>query len=124
MDETPANLKNAAIVQIVAGLINVFFMAFVSWFGIGTVCGVLTIILGGFGGICGLLGCVLIPFGFVEIIVGAMALSNPKSFGNISRMLGFVEIGALFLGSVSSAIAGGIVVMMTGNDEVKAYLQG
>lgn len=124
MDETPANLKTAAIVQIVAGLINVFVMSFVSWFGIGTVCSVLTILLGGLGGICGLLGCALIPFGMVEILVGVLALTNPKGFGNISRMLGFVEIAAILFGSISSAIAGGVVVMMTGNDEVKAFLQG
>ena len=124
MDEAPASLKNAAIAQIVAGLINVFFMSFVSWFGIGTVCGVLTIILGGFGGVCGMLGCLLIPFGVVEIIVGALALSNPKSFGSISRMLGFVEVAALLLGSIPSAIAGGVVVMMTGSEEAKAYLEG
>ena len=121
MDETPANLKNAAIAQIVAGLINVFFMGWVASMGVGTVCGVLTLGLG--GQLCGLFSCMLIPFGMVEIVVGAMALSNPKGFGSISRMFGFIEIAAILLGGLPSALAGGVVVMMTGDDEVKAFLE-
>lgn len=122
MDETPANLKNAAIVQIVAGLVNFFFMGYVASMGVGTVCGVLTLGMG--GQLCGLFSCMLIPFGMLEIVVGGITLANPKGFGNISRMFGFVEIAALLLGGLPSALAGGIVVALTGNDEVKAYLQG
>ncbi len=124
MEQVPDKLKNAAIAQILAGLINFFVMGYVAWFGIGTVCGLLTFLIGGLGGLCGMVGCLLVPFGLVEIAVGALALSNPKQYGNLCRTLGFVEMGALLLGGIPSAIVGLIVVQMTGSDEVKLFLEG
>ncbi len=123
MDEVPANLKNAAILQLVSGFLNIFIVSWVVWAGIGTFCGVLTFFLGGLGGMCGLAGCALIPIGLIEVISGGMALANPKSGGTFVKYVSYLELASLLFGGLISAIAGGVVMSMMGDDEVIAYLE-
>ena len=120
MEPAPDNLKNAAIAQIVAGLINVFILSWVTWLGMGTLCGLLTF---GIGWICGFGGCLLVPLGIAEIASGALVLSNPREYGTLCRTVGFLQMPALLVGGVPSTIVGVLVVSMTGSDEVRLYLE-
>lgn len=123
MDEVPANLKNAAILQLVSGLLNMFIVTPVVYFGIATFCGVLTFFLGGIGGMCGFLGCALWPIGLIEVISGGMTLANPKSGGKMVKYVSYLEVGSILFGGLISAIAGGVVMSMLADDEVTAYLE-
>ncbi len=123
-EDIPQPLKTAAILQIVSGLVNWFVMAGLSWCMVGTVCGMLTIIVGGFGGICGLVGLLLIPIGWVEIGAGVYGLMNPKEGAKIMKYVTYLEMGSVLLGGIPAAIIGFVVTGMLGNDEVVAYLEG
>lgn len=123
MEEVPAGLKNAAIAQIVAGVINICIAGPLVWFTAASVCSILTFFIGGLGGMCGMLGCLLVPLGFVEILVGVLSLTNPKGFGSASRILAFLEVASILCGGLISAIVGAVVLSMTGSDEVKLYLE-
>ena len=119
MNEAPGNIKSAAILQMVSGVINVFFTSVTLGLG-ATVCAVPTM---GLSGLCGIFGCLMGPLGFVEIIVGAMALQNPKNAGML-RNVAYLEMMSFFFGGLIAAVAGGMVLSMTNDADVKAYLEG
>jgi len=124
MDDVPANIKSTAILQLVSGIITVTFMACVSYMTIGTVMALCTFWAFGLGGICGLAGLLLVPVGIFEIVSGIIGLTNPKGGAKIMQICSYVEIGAILLGGLSTAIAGGVAMTMMSNPEVKAYLEG
>ncbi len=119
MNDAPDNIKSAAILQLVSGVLNVFFTSVTIAIG-STVCAVPTMGLSGF---CGFLTCFLVPLGFVEIVVGAMALQNPKNAGML-RNVAYLEMFSFFFGGFIAAICGGMVLSMTNDADVKAYLEG
>lgn len=125
MDEsTPAPLRNAAIVQLVSGLIDFFVMGWLAWFVIGCFCGVLTLPLGSVGGFCGLLSFLLVPLGLLEMGAGIYGLMNPREGASAMRLVSWLEIAGLFVGGIPGAIAGGCVQMLLSGDDVVAFLDG
>ena len=139
MDAPPDKLKNAAIVQIISGLVNIFITSWVvSSIAVtvltvgGTMCGVIVgvITLGlcpiglitpclGFLGFAGLLA---VPLGIIELIAGILGLTNPKSGGTFMKVAAVLEVLGLLIGALPGAIAGGLVLMFLSDDQVKAYL--
>ena len=123
IEQVPEKLNQAAIPQLVSGLVNVFMVSAISWFSIGTVCGVCTIWAGGLGGVCGLAGCMLIPIGIFEIVAGAMGLSDPKSGGPIMKYASYAEMVSIVFGGVPSAVVGFLVNRWLSEPEIVAYIE-
>ena len=123
-EQVPANLKNAAILQLVSGLLNFMVMPVVVYMTVGMCCGVLTIWMGGLGAVCGCVGLGLWPIGIFEIVSGGMTLANPKSGGKIMKICTYVELGSILCGGLISCIAGGVIMSMLKDEEVTAYLEG
>lgn len=141
MDNPPDKLKNAAIAQLIVGLIDFFVTGWVLFFVLGTVGTIAGTVLGGvctllsmglcpcgyfmpFLGFAGFLGWLAIPLGILEIIAGIVGLTNPRSGGSLMKIVAFLGCGSLLFGSLPSVIGGGLVLMFLGDDEVKAYLNG
>lgn len=125
-DDIPQAAKNAAIAQIISGAVNFFVMPMVIWGGVtafATVCGMCTFGLGSFTSLCGFVSCILPPIGLAEMIVGAIALVNPKSGIPFGRMLSFVEMGSILGGGMVSAVVGFLAMRWYGEEEVTAYLE-
>lgn len=123
MEETaPPKLKQAAILQVVSGFINIFLIAFLSFCSIGTVMGLCTVFLGGIGGICGWWGCFLIPIGIAEVVVGIMGIVNPKTGGRFMKFVAYLEMASIIFGGIPSAIVGFLVNQWLSDPEIVAYL--
>jgi hypothetical protein len=121
MENPPDQLKTAAIVQLVGGLIDLVVGAWIASFIWTCISGVCTL---GMCPIGGLLGLLVVPLAILEIISGIVGLTNPKSAGMIMKITSFLSMGGILLGSISSLVAGVIVFMQLSNPEVKAYLEG
>lgn len=115
----PAPLKNAAIAQLISGIVNMFVMptAFVMF---GSICSVFTF---GLGGLCSFGACILWPIGIFEVVAGVMGLTNPRGAVGIMRIASFVEIGSILGGGIVSAVIGFMVMQWLGSDETRAYLE-
>ena len=134
MDEVPQKFKTIAIIQLVAGLVNVFMgwgIASVGWsiFGVlsGTVCTALTMglcPLTWFLPMCGLVAFLIIPIGIAETVVGLVALTNPASAKAFLPYLAMAQIPTILLGDMASPIAGVVTLMMTKDPEVAGFIQG
>ncbi|MBA2321410.1 MAG: hypothetical protein H0V89_09665 [Deltaproteobacteria bacterium] len=125
-EDLPQSAKNAAILQIVSGVLNLFVMpgvVFAATWVVGLVCGTCTFGVGTLASLCGFVSCLLPPIGIAEIVVGAIALTNPRQGIPFGRILAFVEIGSLLAGGIVSAVIGVVVMRMYGDDEVTAYLE-
>lgn len=134
--EPPAKLKQAAFLQLLSGLINVFVMAALVTVllgtvggGVGSVCG--TVIaavgcplgcLGFFGWVCGLWGLVLLPIGMLEIAGGAMGLLMPESSGTVMRAAALAEMASFLFGGVVSGVVGVVTMGFLREPEVAGYL--
>lgn len=123
IDDVPSNLKSAAILQLVSGLITVSVMCCISWMTIGTIGFLCTLVVGGFGGVCGMLGWVLVPIGIFEIVSGTLGLTNPKVGGKVMKICSFVEVGAILFGGLSTALAGGVALVLLRDADVQQFLQ-
>jgi len=124
MHQPPEQIKQVAILQLVSGLVTLFFMTCVSWFTIATVGAVCTFFLGGLGGVCGLVSMLLIPIGIFEIVSGVIGLTNPEGAGPIMKICSYVEVVGILFGGLSTALAGGVSMTMLNQPEVVAYLEG
>lgn len=117
----PPQIKTAAVAQVVSGGLSILM----AWLGscmVGSFCGIATL---GFGGqFCGLLPFLLIPIGIMEVGVGIFGLMNPREAASAMRIVSFVEMGSILVGGLTSAIVGGVVYRMLGQDEVVGYLEG
>lgn len=106
-------------------LVMPWVVLFVVGMGGGTVCGILTIWMGGLGafcGMCGWLGMILVPVGIFEIVAGVMGLTNPQTGGKVMRIATFVEMGSIIVGGLTGLIAGIIAMMMLRDPEVAGYI--
>lgn len=134
MDEVPQKFKTIGIVQLVAGLMNVFMGWGIAWFGwslfggiAGTVCTGVTMglcPLTWFLFLCGFVGFLVIPIGIVEAVVGLIALTNPGSVKGFISYVALAQIPCIFLGDIISPIAGIVSYMMAKDPEVAGYIQG
>jgi hypothetical protein len=125
-DDLPQSAKNAAIAQIISGVVNFFVMPMVVWFGVtmfASVCAMCTAGIGGITSMCGFVSCLLPPIGVAEMAVGAIALMNPKQGIPFGRMLAFVEMGSILAGGLASCVVGFLAMRWYGDDEVTAYLE-
>jgi hypothetical protein len=121
MTDVPSNLKAAAILQLVSGLITTTVMCFLSYFTIGMIGGLCTFFIGGLGAICGIVAWALIPIGIFEIVSGIVGLANPKAGAPIMKVCSFVELGSILVGGLTTAIAGGVVMALLRNPEIEAW---
>lgn len=119
----PDNLKNAAIAQLISGLINMFIMPVLGYLVIGTVCAVLTFFIGGCGGIFGCLTLFLWPIGVCEVLAGIFGLVNPKQGAPIMRIVSFLEIASILAGGIISAIVGFVVISMMRSNDVVEFME-
>jgi hypothetical protein len=124
-DETPQALKNAAIAQLVSGLINFMVMPGIMWFAwsmFAGVCSVFTFGLGSLFGLCGFVSCLLVPIGMVEMVSGGLTLANPRQGAPIMKIVAMVEMASLLCGGFISCIAGFVVSRMLADEQVQGYL--
>src|SRR4051812_41171223 len=132
MNQPPEQLRNAAIVQIVGGVIDLligWFLASCVWSIGGTLVGtVLTVCTLGMcpvGMLCsfgGFFGFLIIPLGILEIISGVVGLTSPQSAGTLMRITAALGVAGLLLGSVTSLVSGATVLMMMRSADVRGYL--
>jgi hypothetical protein len=81
--EVPQKFQTMAILQIVAGVCNVFFgwwIGMVMWSTAGTFCtALMTLGLCPFGMFCGMLSLAIVPIGMIELLVGILMLTSPQT---------------------------------------------
>ena len=134
MDEVPQKFKTIGIIQLVAGLVNVFMgwgIAMMGWSMVGmlggTVCTIMTMGLCPLTYLlyfCGFAAFLVIPIGIVETIVGLMCLTNPASVKGVIPYLAMAQVPAILLGDIISPIAGIVTFMTTKDPEVAGFIQG
>ena len=127
MDDVPAKLKTAAIVQLVVGLVDLtvgWVLVTTLWGCFGGACLTLTMGLCPVGYCSWALGFLIIPVGILEVAGGILGLTNPKSAGTIMKIASFVGMGALLAGSITSAVGGIVAFLQLGDPDVRAYLEG
>lgn len=120
--QAPDKLKNAALLQLVSGAVNISVMAFMSYICIGGCFATLSAPIGSPCAIFGLAGCLLWPIGMFELVAGAMFFTNPRQHKELARIAAGVEVVSLLLGGFFSAFVGGMVLMTLGDEQVQEYL--
>jgi len=123
----PDKLNTAAIIQIVSGVINIFFMAGVSYFviamGGGIITAICTLGMCPAGVMCGFAGFLLVPIGIFEILSGVMIMtSNPNAL-KIQRYVSIVQKVSILFGGLGSLIASFVVDGMVNDPESLAFLE-
>jgi len=121
-ESPPEKLTNAATVQLISGIVNVFITATLVSVGVGVFCGICTFWAGGLGGMCGAIGCLTIPVGLLEIVSGAFGLARPQQAGTLMRVTSVVGIAAGLIGALPALVAGVLVFQWLREPEVVAYL--
>jgi len=121
-EDVPDSIRNAAILQMISGVVNFMFMAGLGSALVSTFCGTLTFFVGGCGAIFGMAACLLFPIGAVEAIIGLMAMTQPQKYAQYMRYGAYLELASLLCGGILSAAAGFMVLQMLGSDEAEAYL--
>jgi hypothetical protein len=123
----PDKLNTAAILQIVSGVLNVFFMAGVSYMVLGVGGGLITAMctLGmcPFGVFCGFAAFLLVPIGIFEILSGVLILTNNPNALKIQRYVSIAQKVAILFGGIGSLIMSFVVDGMVNDPEVLAYLE-
>jgi hypothetical protein len=126
---SPQKLQVAAVTQIVVGAIDML----VGWWlasmvglcaGSALTSPCMCIGLPPIGAMCGMLGFAVIPIGVFELIAGIVGLTNPKTGATVLKISSIFGIAGLLVGSVTSALAGVITLIMMRDPEVTAYLEG
>lgn len=128
MPEVPQKFQTLGILQLVAGICNVFFGW---WFGMtiltfgGTFCSaIMTLGICPIGGMCGFASLLIVPVGFVEILVGILMLANPQMVRGLVGWMPFMQLPALLLGDFISPILGIVGFVLTRDPEVVGYIEG
>lgn len=123
----PDKLQTAAILQIVSGVLNVFFMAGVSYMVLGVGGGLITAIctLGmcPIGVFCGFVAFLLVPVGIFEILSGVLILTHNPSALQIQRYVSIAQKVSVLFGGIGSIIMSFVVDGMINDPEVLAYLE-
>ena len=123
----PDKLNTAAIIQIVSGVLNVFFMGtavyMVVGLGGGTIILMCTMGLCPIGYICGFAGFLLAPVGMFEILSGIMIMTKNPAALKIQRIVSIVQKVAILFGGIGSIIASFVVDGMVNDPESLAYLE-
>ena len=125
----PQKLKNAAIIQLVGGIIDLLFgWGLASMVGgcLGTIITSPCMCIGipAPGALCGMLGFLVIPIALLELGSGIYGMTNPKAAGGMMKIVSFIQMGGLLTGSLTSAIGGVVAYMQLADPEVTAYLTG
>lgn len=115
-------VKAAAMIQLVAGLLNVLLMSWVSaafWVGVGGVASVFVMAICTLGicplpvgSACGAAGAFIALVGLVEILAGAVGLSRPEASRPMLQATAVIEILSVFLVNPVSVVAGVVVLAM------------
>ncbi len=124
MQPLPEPVRNAAIAHLVSGIVSIFVMMPVLYFGWQMVAlglGLVTFGIGAVLGCCGWSACLLLPLGVVEIIAGILGLTNNPAAVTMGKIVAFVEIAAILVGGVTTCIAGVVALMMYNKPEVQAW---
>lgn len=126
MQETPAALKTAAIVQIVSGAVNLLLMWWILGGAISSVGGCVSLMCT--SGLCptyccGMFNFVLIPIGLFEIISGILGLTNPKGAGTLMKIVAVIEMVSILFGGLGSLISGILTFRAMGDPDVADFLQ-
>ncbi|MEZ4318519.1 MAG: hypothetical protein R3F61_13485 [Myxococcota bacterium] len=104
-------MARAGTLQLACGVVDAWFYGAVAWALCGNVCGAITESAGNVGGLCGWAACALVPLGWLEIAVGLHTWRT----GDLtwSRRLAVLEVLAIGIGGVPSAVVGATVWVTT-----------
>lgn len=119
MDEQ--QVRNVGIAQIISGLINLIIMS-IAWFIFGTTVGgtvsavfCAVISLGAcpvpIGALCGFVGILPLVLGILEIISGALIVSDSERYRSFGRAIAIIEVLSILYGGVCSVLVGAFVLM-------------
>ena len=126
--QVPQQYKTLGIANLIGGLVNVTFGAFIAstiWsLGAGTCTTVCTFGLCPIGFMFGFVGMLVWPVGMIEVVIGLLTLAQPDSVKGAYKFLPFAQFGAILLGDIVSPILGVVGMMMTRDKEVAAYIEG
>lgn len=124
MHPLPDAARNAAIAQLVSGVVSIFIVmpaVYFGWTMFALGFGALTLGLGTIVGCCGWSACIFLPLGVVEIIAGVLGLTNNPAAVTMGRIVAFVEIASILLGGVTTCVAGIVALVMFNKPEVQAW---
>ena len=134
LPEVPEKVRTLAIVQLVTGIIDVFFgwaLATCLWYIGATACTAVTgICTAGMCpiGIVAYLGTfaafLILPIGLLEIVAGILGLTNPKQIPILPKIASVAGLVGLLFGGLTSAVGGGVAMYLLLDPEVKGFLEG
>ena len=124
---TPAQIRTAATLEIVAGGVNLLL----TWWlastalscGWGMVTSVFTLGLCPIGVFAGFLSFVLIPLGLLEVLAGVLVLTDSRNARLFFGWLPWLQLASLLVGGLSSAVFGLAVWVMLREPEARAYMR-
>jgi hypothetical protein len=124
-EQVPQPLRNAAIAQLVSGLVNWFVMATFASLGVyfgATIC---TIVTMGFGFVtyfCACFTLMLVPIGIFEVVCGVVGLTNPRGAVGLMRAAAIVELIAVIFGGIPAFVVGILVLRWLADPEVDEFV--
>lgn len=121
----PDQLNTAAIIQIVSGVLNIFFMGAAVYFGVAVAGSLVWMCTMGLCPVflCGVVGFLLIPVGILEVLSGVLILTNNPSALKVQRIVSIIQKVSILVGGIGSIIASFVVDGMINDPEVLAYLE-
>jgi hypothetical protein len=126
--EVPQKYQALAIIQIIAGLCNLFFGWIVSsmllTFVAGTCTGILTLGLCPFGFFCGFLSWLIIPVGVGEVVFGLLMLLSPDTVKGLVGWMPFLQLPTVLIGDFVSPIVGIVALALSRDPEVAGFIEG
>ncbi len=113
--------RNVGIAQIISGLINLIIMS-LGWALLGTTiggtvsaafCAVITLGMCPLpvGALCGFVGVLPLILGILEIISGALIVSDADRYRSFSRAIAILEVLSVLYGGICSVLVGAFVLM-------------
>jgi len=140
--DKPQQLTTIAVLQLVSGVINLFFawwLAATAWGTVGTLasCGV-GMVLGFLGSLvgcplgflvsycgmaCGAIGMLLIPIGALELVAGIMGLAQPGGSGSLGKLAAWAEVLSLLAGGLVSGVIGIVSLVLYRDPQVAGFLE-
>ncbi|MEZ4236821.1 MAG: hypothetical protein R3F59_11845 [Myxococcota bacterium] len=128
MPEVPQKFQMMGILQLAAGVCNVFFgwaVGSMVWGTVGTACSAIaTLGLCPIGFLCGFVSFLIVPVGVIEIVMGLLMLISPQSVRGLVAWMPLLQIPMILLGDLISPVMG-IVGFILGRDpEVIGFIEG